>query len=156
MVLRNLKRDMAENTLTLAGRTDKGESAGTAVAAASINVVSSSDDEIQDVYKSFLAIRRECPVCCKVFLTEDLVFTPCSHFFCQECYENMMTYSSVRCHSCKKSLPLSIKYKKCGETLKYIFLPTEFRSGDFIGYEKFYQSPKNKNRGDVRQYVCYS
>lgn len=81
------------------------------------NNIVSSDDEIKKANEIFLAIKRECPICYDIFSTKDLLFTPCSHFCCLECYIKMTDTS--RCHICQSKVPLFIQYKKCGDTLKF-------------------------------------
>lgn len=65
---------------------------------------------------NFMNIKRECPICYNDFPTGRLIFAPCSHCYCMDCFEK---FENIKCPMCMLDIPICIKYEINGDNLKY-------------------------------------
>lgn len=83
-----------------------------------------SDDEEeeqqQNVVAEFVKVSRECPICYEKFSTEQLVFVPCAHFYCYDCFQKLRRrHLDNECPMCRQFTPTAIRYRQMGCNLTY-------------------------------------
>lgn len=76
-------------------------------------------DPIKSVHANFSNLTYNCPICYDDFNNADMVFAPCSHYFCQMCFQK---WHKTFCPMCKDPMTRCIQYVRCGEVLKYKFV----------------------------------
>lgn len=78
------------------------------------------DDSVEVVVQKFVNFKRECPICYDSFTTTELIFAPCSHHYCPECF---LKLRDDKCPMCMVQMDVGIKYKKSGDNLTYSLMP---------------------------------
>ena len=45
--------------------------------------------------------KKECPICLSKFKIKDMIETDCHHFFCENCFVNMLYKNNKKCALCR-------------------------------------------------------
>ncbi len=45
--------------------------------------------------------KKECPICLQKFKIRDMTETSCQHFFCENCFVNMLHKNKKKCALCR-------------------------------------------------------
>lgn len=117
-----------------------------------INDDEDDDDEDDDdndsdygkakILDSFMKIKRECPICFNLFPTQKLIFAPCSHFCCCDCFDRLENF---KCSICMAKISVCIQYEKNGDNLKYstILITERPTYTDFCLFDRIIQHSEN-------------